>query len=155
MVIKMKFNWADYNISMDFVETWIDEEAVRATGLDDGFRDFYEYWKNESIPGKNYWCKIVSENNTPFAVVTVGKDEHRFIFMEFLISPNMRNQGKGTLVLKELLSDSNAILGQKIESAEAVIFPSNPASQKAFEKAGFVFSYADDDGDALYYVFHK
>ena len=28
----------------------------------------------------------------------------------------------------------------------------NPASQKAFEKAGFVFDHANDDGDVLYFI---
>lgn len=155
MVIFMLFKWTDYDVSMDFVENWLDDEAVRVTGLDDGFRDFYEYWENENIPGTNYWCKVVSENSKPFAVITIGKDENRFIFMEFIVTPDMRHQGKGTLILKELLKESKIILGQEIESAEAVIFPSNPASQKAFEKAGFVFSHADEDGDAFYYVFEK
>ena len=155
MVIFMLFKWTDYNTLMTFVEDWLDDEAVRVTGLDNGFRDFYEYWTNENTPGTNYWCKVVSENDKPFAVITIGKDENRFIFMEFVIAPDMRNQGKGTLILNELLKESKIILGQEIESAEAVIFPSNPASQKAFEKAGFVFSHADEDGDAFYYVFGK
>ena len=155
MVIFMLFKWTDYNNSMTFVEDWLDKEAVRVTGLDDEFRDFYEYWANENIPGTNYWCKVISENGTPFAVITIGKDKENFIFMEFVIAPDMRNQGKGTLILKELLKESKIILGQEIESAEAVIFPSNPASQKAFEKAGFVFSHADEDGDAFYYIFGK
>lgn len=154
MVIKMNFNWIDYDVTMDFVETWLDKEAVRVTGLEDGFRDFYEYWKNENIPGTNYWCKVVSENEKPFAVITIGKDKENFIFMEFVIAPDKRNQGKGTLILKELISDSKSILGKEIESAEAVIFPSNPASKKAFEKAGFKFSHADEDGDALYYIYN-
>lgn len=155
MVIFMLFKWTDYNTSMTFVEDWLDDEAVRVTGLDDGFRDFYEYWKNENIPDINYWCKVVSENDKPFAVITIGKDKENFIFMEFVIAPGKRNQGKGTLILKELLKESKIILGQEIESAEAVIFPSNPASQKAFKKAGFVFSHADEDDDAFYYVFGK
>ena len=155
MVIFMLFKWTDYNTSLTFVEDWLDDEAVRVTGLDDGFRDFYEYWKNENILGTNYWCKVISENDKPFAVITIGKDKENFIFMEFVIAPDMRNQGKGTLILNELLKESKIILGQEIESAEAVIFPSNPASQKAFEKAGFVFSHADEDGDAFYYIFGK
>ncbi len=155
MVIFMLFKWTDYNTSMTFVEDWLDDEAIRVTGLDDGFRDFYEYWANENIPGTNYWSKVISENDKPFAVITIGKEENRFIFMEFIVSPDMRNQGKGTLILKELLKESKFILGQEIKSAEAVIFPSNPASQKAFENAGFVFSYADEDGDAFYYIFGK
>lgn len=152
----MKFEWTDYNPdTMSFVENWIDDEAVNATGLDDGFYDFYEYWKNENIPDENFWCKIVFENNEPFAVIAIGKNEGKHIIMELVIKPTNRNQGKGTLLIKELLANSEKILGQEINSAEAVIFPSNPASQKAFEKAGFLFSHAHEDGDALYYVYNK
>ena len=40
--------------------------------------------------------------------------------------------------LKELLLESDRIIGKKITIANAVIFPSNKASQKAFEKAGIL-----------------
>lgn len=151
----MKFIWTDYNPdSMVYVEAWLDNDAVKATGIDDGFQDFFEYWKNESIPNENYWCKVVFENDTPFAVIAIGKNECKHIIMELVVAPHQRNKGKGTLILKELLKESKIILGQEIKSAEAVIFPSNPASQKAFEKAGFAFDYAHEDGDALYYTYN-
>lgn len=153
--MKMNFIWADYDTSMHLVEEWLDDEAVKATGIDDGFQDFYEYWKNESIPDANFWCKVVFENDTPFAVIVVGKNENKHIIMELVIASHERNKGKGTLLLKELLENSNSILGQKITTAEAVIFPSNPSSQKAFEKAGFSFDHAHEDGDALYYTYTK
>ena len=37
--------------------------------------------------------------------------------------------------------------------ADAVIFPSNKASQKAFEKAGFKYETIHPDGDAMYYIY--
>ena len=37
--------------------------------------------------------------------------------------------------------------------AEAIIFPSNIASQKAFEKAGFKYHHTQEDGDAMTYVY--
>lgn len=151
----MKFSWTDYDISMSFIEDWLDDETIRVTGLDDGFRDFYEYWKSEDTSGETFRCKAVSENDIPFAVIAVGKNEGKYTIMEFIIKPEERNKGKGTQLLKELLEKSTNILGQEIISAEAVIYPSNPASQKAFEKAGFVFSHPHEDGDAFYYVFKK
>lgn len=151
----MKFNWTDYDISMQFVEAWLDNETIKATGLDDGFKAFYEYWKSESISNENFWCKVVSENDNPIAVIAIGKNESKHTIMEYVVKPEERNKGKGTQLLKELLENSTNISGQEITSAEAVIFPSNPASQKAFEKAGFVFSHAHEDGDALYYSFTK
>lgn len=150
-----KFEWTDYDISMSFIEDWLDDETIRVTGLDDGFRDFYEYWKNEDISGDIFRCKVVSENDNPFAVIAMGKNEDKHTIMELVVKPEERSKGKGTQLLKELLENSSIILEQEITSAEAVIYPSNPASQRAFEKAGFVFSHAHKDGDALYYIFSK
>ncbi len=40
----MNFAWRDYNPeTMGFVEEWIDEVAVKMTGMEDGFRQEYEY----------------------------------------------------------------------------------------------------------------
>lgn len=155
----MKYTWQDYNPkTMNFVENWLDEYAVEKTGIDDGWEDFYEYWVNDenTVLGENLWCKVVSENDKPFAVVAVGfHDENTFTIMEIVIDPNCRNQGKGSELLKELLVDSEAILGKEIQIAEAVIYPSNLASQKAFEKAGFSFHNAQEDGGAWDYVYEK
>ena len=55
----MNFAWRDYNPeTMGFVEEWIDEVAVKMTGMEDGFRQEYEYWSNEdyNVVGDNYWC---------------------------------------------------------------------------------------------------
>ncbi|MBQ8210117.1 MAG: GNAT family N-acetyltransferase [Clostridia bacterium] len=152
----MTYKWLNYNPdTMNFVEDWLDDETVRVTGLDDGFQDFYEYWKNENTPNRNFWCKVVYENGAPFAVIAIGKNEGRYVIMELVVACYERNKGKGTLLLKDLLQNSENILGQEIMTSEAVIFPSNPASQRAFEKAGFIFSHAHEDGDALYYTYTK
>ena len=63
-------------------------------------------------------------------------------------------QGLGGKLLQELLAGEE-IIGFAIENAEAVIFPSNIASQKAFEKAGFRYHHAHEDGDAFYYVYES
>lgn len=151
----MNFGWTDYDTSMTFIEDWLDDETIRVTGLDDGFRDFYEYWKSEDITGGTFRCKVVSENDKPSAVIAIGSNEGKHIIMEFVVNPEDRNKGKGTEILKELLAESNKILGKEINFAEAVIYPSNPASKRAFEKAGFIFGHAHEDGDALYYIYKK
>ena len=51
----MNYQWRDYEpCGMTFVEAWLDEQAVAATGLDEGFRSFYEYWVKEEVfvPGR-------------------------------------------------------------------------------------------------------
>ena len=76
--------------------------------------------------------------------------------MEVLISPEKRSQGKGSKLLKELLN-SKEIIDIRIEKSEAVIYPSNIASQKAFENAGFKYlrNHKDRNGDSMNYVYES
>ena len=151
----MYFVWYDYNPNtMNFIENWLDESAVESTGLDEGFRAFYEYWANEDgfVVGENFWCKVVFENDKPFAVIAFCQHEYKTIIMEVLIAPDKRGQGKGTALIKELLNNEE-IIGFTIQKCEAIIYPSNIASQKAFEKAGFQYrnNHKDENGDTKLY----
>ena len=152
----MIFTWIDYNPeTMGYVENWLDKLAVRKTGMDDGFRDFYEYWSNEGgcVVGEDFWCKVVFGNGVPFAVIEFGLYEGVVTIMEIIVAPEKRGQGKGSKVIKELLRNAKTIIGIDIEKAEAIIYPSNIASQKAFEKAGFKYHHTHEDGDATTYVY--
>lgn len=154
----MNFKWVDYNPdTMQYVEKWLDRKAVRMTGNDDGWRSFYEYWANEDdhIVGENYWCKVVFENETPFAVTALGLHEGNITIMEILVAPKMRGKGKGSKMIKELLNNGKSIIGLDIHKADAVIYTSNIASQKAFTKAGFKYKSTHEDGDAMNYVYEK
>ena len=153
----MNFVWYDYNPNtMSFIENWLDESAVISTGLDEGFRVFYEYWANEEgfVVGENFWCKVTFESGKPFGVIAFCQHEHKTIIMEVLIAPDKRGQGKGATLLKELLNNEE-IIGFTIQKSEAVIYPSNIASQKAFEKAGFIYhnNHKDENGDSMYYIY--
>lgn len=155
----MNYTWYDYNPdTMNFVENWLDESAVNSTGLDEGFRAFYEYWANEDgfVLGENFWCKVAFENSEPFAVVAFCLHEHKIIIMEVLAAPEKRGQGKGSTMLKELLSNDE-ILGFRIQKSEAVIYPDNIASQKAFENAGFEHQHdrKDENGDSMNYIYES
>ena len=102
----MEYIWRDYDPeTMGFVESWPDEAAVRSTGLEDGFRDFYEYWAREDgfVVGENYWCKVVFEDDHPFAVIALALYEGKVTVMEMVVDPTKRGQGKGAKMLKELL----------------------------------------------------
>lgn len=152
----MNFTWKDYDPeTMQYVEKWLDRKAVKLTGMDDGFRSNYEYWLNEegNVAGENYWCKIVFEDDKPFAVILFSLYEGVIYVMEVLVAPKMRGKGKGTKVIKELLENGKDIIGFNIQKAEATIFPSNKASQKAFSKAGFKYKSTHEDGDAMTYVY--
>ncbi len=152
----MDYTWKDYNPeTMEYIEKWLDRKAVKMTGMDEGWRDFYEYWANEDgyIISENYWSKVVFEDEKPFAVIALSLYEGVTYIMEVLVAPKMRGKGKGSKMLKELLENGKDIIGFNIQKAEATIFPSNEASQKAFSKAGFKYKSTHEDGDAMTYVY--
>ena len=153
----VNFIWRDYDPdTMGFIENWLDESAVKCTGLDEGFHDFYEYWANEDgfVAGENFWCKVVYQEEKPVAVIAFCKDENKIVIMEILVEPEKRGQGFGTKLLKELLA-SDEIIGFTIYKSEAVIFPNNIASRKAFENAGFRCHHTYEDGSAMLYLYEK
>lgn len=153
----MDYTWLDYEPStMGFLENWLDAGAVKSTGLDEGFRDFYEYWAKEDgyVMGGNYWCKVVCEYDEPLAVIAFSQYEDKMTIMEIVVAPEKRGQGRGAKLLQELLK-CEEILGFAIQKAEAVIFPDNIASQRAFEKAGFFRHHIYEDGSAMLYVYEK
>lgn len=151
----MNFVWRDYNPNtMAYIENWLDEGAVKSTGLYDGFRDFYEYWAKAEgfIVGENFWCKVVCEDDTPLAVIAFCQHEDKLLIMEIVVAPEKRGQGIGTELLKELL-EGEEVIGFAIQRSEAVIFPNNIASQRAFEKAGF--RQAPEDETSMHYVYEN
>jgi len=153
----MAFLWHDYHPeAMGYIENWLDANTVKSTGLDEGFRAFYEYWARETgfSLGKNYWCKVVFEKNEPLAVIAFCLHEGKLIIMEIVVAPKKRSQGIGSRLLRELL-ENEEILGFAVENSEAVIFPDNTASQKAFEKAGFHHHHTHEDGTAMYYAYTR
>ena len=153
----MNYQWRDYEpCGMTFVEAWLDEQAVAATGLDEGFRSFYEYWAKEEgfVPGENFWCKVVFEKDIPLAVAAFCRRERTILIMELLVDPKKRGCGIGTRLLQELLG-SEELIGSVIERSEAVIFPENLASQRACQKAGYYCHHCYEDGSALLYVYER
>lgn len=154
----MRYQWIDYTSEYgDLVASWIDPEAMRFTGLEDEFDDFYRYWATQPgvKPGENYWAKLILDSGTPVGVIALGVWEGVFTVQEFPIRPDRRGRQLGSCALSELLARSEHILGVAITEANAVIFPGNLASQKAFEHAGFVFHSAHPDGDAWNYHYEN
>ena len=154
----MNFAWRDYTEEDALLaDGWLDEEAIRHTGLDDGFDDCYRYWKEqpETRMGENLWGKLFSVEDVPVGVCLLAMENGILTVSELLIDPAKRGNGYGSAALKELLEKSGDILGKRLISAKAVIYPDNIASQKAFEKAGFRFESAHPDGDAWYYRYDR
>ncbi len=152
----MKYIWKDYEPgNMGFIESWVDEETANSTGLDEGFDNFYRYWSNDENTklNENFWCKVVYEKETPLAVIAFSFYESKIIIMEFIVDVKKRSKGIGTDILREFINNGKNIFGYEVEKSEAVIYPSNKASQKAFERAGYVFCSIHNDNDAYNYVF--
>ncbi|MBQ4509778.1 MAG: GNAT family N-acetyltransferase [Clostridia bacterium] len=152
----MKFVWKNYcKKYIETVDSFLDNEAIKYTSCDGGFNAFYTYWHNELGESK-FWCKVILIENEPIAVISLAKaPDNVFTIQEFIVSPKHRGKGYGSAILKELLICSNNIIGQDIIIAEAVIYPDNFASQKVFQKTGFIYAGAHPDGDALYYRYVK
>lgn len=152
----MKYTWIDYNSAYEkMVNSWLDEDAMRFTGCDEGFEEYYQYWVSDANTkiGENFWAKIIVNDAEPIGIVTLGLWESVFTISEFIIRPDRHGKQFGSSALAELIIRSKDIIGTQIKDAQAVIFPNNIASQKSFEKAGFKFHYEHPDGDAWYYKF--
>lgn len=153
----MNYIWRDYDPkTMGYIESWLDEYAVKSTGLDEGIHGFYDYWVNEDgfDVGENFWCKVVFEKEKPFAVIALSLYEDKILIMEIVVEPEKRGQGNGTKLLKELL-ECGEIIGFSINKCEAVIFPNNIMSQKAFQNAGFHYHHTHEDGSSMLYVYES
>ena len=142
------FEWQDYTKEdAALVDSWLDADAVRLTGLDEGFDAFHQYWKNESCSerGKHFSTKLVSENGHTFAVISFGCFSGAVTIMEIVVDPAVRGQGKGTAVISEFLNNAAAWIAQPITVFNAVVFQRNTASQIAFYKVGFVLDDKDQE----------
>ncbi len=155
------FDWQDYRCEhAALVDSWLDADTVRMTGMDEGFDSFCQYWKKESKPerGEYFWSKLVSENVRPIAVIAYGYYNGTVTVMEIVVDPAVRSQGKGTAVLHEFLKNAAVWIAHPINIFHAVIFQGNTASQIAFYKTGFVldekdrerWSKAADDSEILF-----
>ena len=154
----MKYEWIDYTSAYkELVDSWMDEDAMRFTGCDEGFDAYYHDCLNDPDTklGENYWAKMIVADTDPVGIIAIGLWENVFTISEFIVRPGRRGEGVGLAALAELLAQSKNIIGIEMKEANAVIFPNNIASQKAFEKAGFGFHSAHPDGDAWYYRYRK
>ncbi len=138
---KKLLEWQDYTKEYAaLVNSWLDADTVRLTGLDEGFEAFYQYWQKESDParGEHFCCKLVSEDARPFAVIAYGYWGGTVTIMEIIVDPVLRGQGKGTAALQKFIKSVADLIKQPISLFEAVIFQNSISSQNAFYKAGFV-----------------
>ncbi len=151
----MEFTWTDYSAEDGvLVDSWLDENAVAMTGLDMGWDVYWHAVLADAInfPGCKDRCKLVSENGVPIAAICFGCYEGIATVSELVVAPMCRGKGVGTRILRELIANCDAWLGERPAGFTAVIFSDNLPSQRAFEKAGFVFAHAHEDATAWNYV---
>lgn len=145
----MIFEWNDYKTE-DAAEivSWLDEEAVRFTAMDEGWNADVSYWK-ENTAADMFWCKTITSGGVLTGAVYIiewnEKDQRGFTIGEVLLRPEVRGKGIGTAMIKELLDHSPEIIGKRMDSADAVVFASNASSIRMFEKAGFRIKAREDD----------
>lgn len=154
----MRYKWVDYNKDYkDMIESWLDIEAVRFTGCDDGWDQFVKYWKNEpdTVLNENFFVKVILDGGVAVGTMALFWEKDTCYIQEVIVSPDKRKLGVGSAALGELLEKGEYIIGKRIEKAQACIYPSNNVSRKAFERAGFCYSHAHPDGDAWYYEYQR
>ena len=103
---KLKYGWVDYSKDYrEIVESFLDDEAIKSTGCDDGFEAFYTYWMSEEDTrlNENFWFKVISTDQKPIAIIAIAKSQqNEFTVSEFIIAPTERRKGHGKAILKEL-----------------------------------------------------
>ena len=128
------------------VQSWLDADARQNTGMEDWDEDIH-YWQKES---PETFHALIFGDPVPAAAVYFFTEPDKLHIGEILVDPAMRGKGVGTAVLKYLLYTYSGC-----RKAAAVIFPDNIPSQRAFRKAGFVYTSTHPDGDAAYFAFHR
>lgn len=155
----MRYEWRAYTADdAACVDGWMDEAVRRDTGCDDGWDDYVRYMLAEDYirPEENFFCRIIAAQDIPIAAIVLFLSEDGVLCIsEFVVRPEMRGRGHGSAILAELLTSADFILGCAFTQAEAVIYPNNAASIRAFERAGFQFTHAHPDGDAYYYRYKR
>ena len=145
----MIFEWNDYkNEDAAEIDSWLDEEAVRFTSMDEGWNADAAYWMENTADGM-FWCKTISSGGVLTGAVYIvewnEENQGGFTIGEVLVRPDARGKGIGTAMIKELMDHSIEIIGKRMNSPDAVICASNASSIRMFEKAGFTMKIREDD----------
>jgi len=155
----MRYNWRAYTADdAADVDGWMDDDARYYTGCDDGWDDYVRAMLDEDYirPEENFFCRIIVDQTIPIAALALFLTEDGVLWIsEFVVRPEMRGRGHGSAILAELVTSADAILGCTYKRAEAVIYPNNIASIRAFAAAGFHYTHTHPDGDAYYYRYGR
>lgn len=145
--------WKDYRPEdSNEIDTWLDDETVRQTGIENGWAAEVRYW-SENADMDGFWCKSVFEGNALIGALYLiewkDEDTNGFTIGEIVVKPTLRGRGIGTGMLTELCRDPVGIIGKRINTLEACIFSTNEASKQCFRKAGFTLKERENDKTAV------
>lgn len=146
--------WIDYDKTFaHLVDSWLDAYAVSMTGIADGWDEYWSAVCADAVnfPGCEDFCKVIFENSVPIAVLCYGIFEGTMTVSEIVVSPAFRGKGIGSKLIKELVDKSGS---DAVTQIEAVVYPRNIASQKAFQKAGFHLEGTTEDGVDLVFRYY-
>ncbi len=124
-------NWLhDDKIGMEFLPTY---------AKTDDFIDLIDFSK------RHLW--ILNDSIADIGFFDFEFESPEIGYVAFYISPEYRNRGLGFKVLNQALNLPELMLCKKIEAG---VENNNKASIKILEKAGFNYSYTDEDGMLMY-----
>lgn len=150
------FQWLTYDQTLSLlVNSWLDEDAVAFTGIEDGWDNYWLAVKEDSVnfPGCKDYCRVVFDGSVSFAAICFGVFQHTMTISEVVVAPGFRGMGLGTRLLSELIHMTKSGNFGEVSQITAVIFPQNFGSQKAFQRAGFSQAGYTEDGIDLIYTY--
>ncbi|MCL2388732.1 MAG: GNAT family N-acetyltransferase [Defluviitaleaceae bacterium] len=158
----MIFTWTDYQHEHEKeTETWTDEDTIKFA-INSTIKNEHEYYMkicdydgHDYVHNDTYFCKIVTDGDIIVAVLFLLRDDKcprgSVTINPIIVNPKLRNRGNCTKIVGALVKNADKIIGYGTNVFEAGIDANNPASIKAFEKAGFVHYETHADGDYFYY----
>ena len=153
---KCIFRWLDYEDQYaQLLDSWLDEEAVSMTGLDDGWADYWQAVKEDAVnfPGCEDFCKVIFAGNLSCAVICFGTFQNTLTISEIVVNPKLRGHRIATRLLSDLVEMAQKHVFGDLNRLSAVIYPQNMISQRAFQNAGFRPEGKTDDGVDLIYSY--
>ncbi|MCJ7842301.1 GNAT family N-acetyltransferase [Lederbergia sp. NSJ-179] len=162
--------WRDYDIDLDKeIDSWILPSFSKNADLINTFAFFnepvskeYHWYKTHPLEMSNIadYFKVVEIDNEPIALFIFNyyKDDYGRLVLginPMAIHPKKINKGYGTIVLADLIANTEEIMGQMVEIIYAGIDEKNIISTKVFKKFGFKEVGRTDDKEFVYYELNK
>lgn len=158
--------WRDYDPNVDKeIDSWILANFSKNAHLINKYAFFnepaseqYHWYKEHPKEGSNIadFFKVVEINNEviAFLILNYFRDDSERLVLgvnPIAVEPNQINKGNGTLVLTDLITNSDTIIGHKVDVFYAGIDEKNNISTKVFKNLGFKESGRSDDKEFVYY----